>query len=99
MVMSARTKSHRPSIVLRILIVVFCAYLIYTLGTYVGKLNSQRLELLDLEDKISKTEANILEREQLLTEGTRDEIIEKAARERLGYVFPNETVYMDISGN
>lgn len=99
MVMSARTRSHRPSIVLRILIVVFCAYLIYSLGSLVVELNALKSQHKDLELKIAQTEANILERQKLLTEGTKEEIIEKAARERLGYVFPNEIVYMDISGN
>lgn len=99
MVMSARTKVEKPSIVLRILIVVFCAYLIYSLGSLFVELNAKNSELKDYEGKIARTEANIVEREKLLTEGTIEEMIEKAARERLGYVFPNETVYMDISGN
>ncbi len=99
MIMSARTKSHRPSIVLRILIVVFCAYLIYSIGILFAELNALKAEHLELQQKIAQTEANILERDKLLTNGTIEEIIEKAARERLGYVFPNEIVYMDISGN
>jgi len=99
MVMSARTKSQKPSIVLRILIVVFCAYLIYSLGSLFVELNAKNAELADLEIKQAQIEANIAERNTMLEEGTYEEIIEKAARERFGYVFPNETVYMDISGN
>lgn len=97
--MRARTKSHGGSVMLRILIIVFCAYLIYSLGGHFVELNAKNSELADLQMKQAQIEANIAEREKLLSEGTNEEIIEKAARERLGYVFPNETVYMDISGN
>ena len=97
--MVSKAKSYKGSIVLRILIVVFCAYLIYSLGSLFIELNSALSEHTGLQNEIAQTQANIAEREKLLEEGTKEEIIEKAARERLGYVYPNETVYMDISGN
>ena len=99
MIMSARTRSQRPSLLIRLLIVVFCAYLIYSLGSLFAELNAKKTEYSELELKIAETDAKILELDKLLTNGTIEEIIEKAARERLGYVFPNEIVYMDISGN
>lgn len=97
--MVSKAKSYKGSIVLRILIVVFCAYLIYSLGSLFVELNALESENAGLQKEIIQTQANIAEREKLLEEGTKEEIIEKAARERLGYVYPNETVYMDISGN
>lgn len=97
--MVSKAKSYKGSIVLRILIVVFCAYLIYSLGSLFIELNSDKSELIGLQNEKTQKLANIAEREKLLEEGTKEEIIEKAARERLGYVYPNETVYMDISGN
>ena len=97
MVMSARAKAPKPSIVLRLLIIVFCAYLIYSLGSLVVQLKSKNSELASIEKEKVQVEANVLEYYQLLN-GPKEEIIKKAARERLGYAFPNEMVYMDISG-
>ena len=97
--MSSKAKSHSGSIILRILIVVFCAYLIYSLGSLFVELNAGKTELAGIENQKRQTQADIDELDKLLSEGTNEEIIEKAARERLGYVFSNEIVYMDISGN
>ena len=36
---------------------------------------------------------------ELLEEGSQADIVEKAARERLGYVYSDEVIYIDISGN
>ena len=35
----------------------------------------------------------------LLEDGSKTKIIDKAARERLGYVYPDEQIFIDISGN
>lgn len=35
----------------------------------------------------------------MLEDGSKTKIIEKAARERLGYVYPDEQIFIDISGN
>ena len=96
--MSAGAKASKPSILFRLLIVVFCAYLIYHLGSLVVDLKSKNSELASVENEITQKEVSILEYHQLIN-GPKEEIIKKAARERLGYAFPNEIVYMDISGN
>lgn len=88
----------KPSILFRLLIVVFCAYLIYSLGSLVVELKSKNSELESVEKETARVEASIIEYHQLLN-GPKEEIIKKAARERLGYAFPNEIIYRDISGN
>ncbi len=50
------------------------------------------------EEKAEKTQ-KINELVGLLENGTESDFIEKAARERLGYVFSDEKVYIDLSGN
>ena len=37
--------------------------------------------------------------QRLLETGDEKELIERAARERLGYVYPDEQVFIDPSGN
>ena len=97
--MSTRANSAKPSIVLRILVVVFCAYLIYSLGSYLVELNAKKAELATLEQQAAQTQARVTELDKLLTEGSIEEIVEKAARERLGYIFSDEQVFIDVSGN
>ena len=46
-----------------------------------------------------ETTIKVEELTRLLEEGDEKELIEKAARERLGYVYPNEQVFIDPSGN
>ena len=48
---------------------------------------------------VADTEITIGEYKELLSEGNEAKIIEKAARERLGYVFEDEQVYVDISAD
>jgi cell division protein FtsB len=51
------------------------------------------------ETEIKNTEIRLEEKLNLLSTSTEKELIEKAARERLGYVYPNEQIFVDISGN
>ena len=39
------------------------------------------------------------ELESLLENGSHDELVERAAREKLGFVYANEEIYEDIKGN
>ena len=55
--------------------------------------------LAAIESEIKATDNVIGEYKALLAEGNEAKIIEKAARERLGYVFEDEQVYVDISAN
>ena len=98
--MSAKTyKKQDKSILLRVLIVAFCLYLFLSVGALVKELTSSRSDFATVKEEITQTEAKVKELEYLTTNGTKEEIIEKAARERLGYVFADEQVYKDISGN
>lgn len=89
---------HRKSFVLRILLLVFAIYSIISL------LNLQ-MQLVELKQELKSntaikeaTELEIKEMTRLLDSGTEAELIEKAARERLGYVYPEEQIHIDLSG-
>jgi len=56
-------------------------------------------KLDDYNQQIAETDRKINEYKNLLKEGNEAKIIEKAARDRLGYVFADEQVYIDVSGN
>ena len=87
------------SIILRLVVLGVCAYFIVSLTSLYSTLNKQQKELNELTLKESQLKNNIEEMKNLLSSDSNDELIEKAARERLGYIFPNEQIYIDISGS
>ena len=91
------TKTKDKSFLLRFLIIVFCAYMLITLGTLISELSSSRETLKTTQDETKATSDRIEEKENLLKNSTEQELIERTARESLGYVYPNEQVFVDIN--
>ena len=56
-------------------------------------------ELKSLENHRDSLKLTIQEYKTLLESDSHAAIIEKAARERLGFVYSDEEIYIDISGN
>ena len=68
----------------------------------VGLLNdltSKKSELNALNEELKTKQADVEELKNLIDNGSKEQIIEKAARQRLGFVYSNEEIYVDISGN
>ena len=87
------------SIIRRVLLLVVSVYLLYSLGDLQHQLVNQRRELKSYEEQKNIMSQEIEELENLLKYGTDAEIIEKAARDRLGYVYSDEQIFIDISGS
>lgn len=87
------------SVLLRILLLMFAIYVSYTLINLQVELIDSKQELKERESYLKETTIKVEELTRLLEEGDEKELIEKAARERLGYVYPNEQVFIDPSGN
>lgn len=88
----------RKSIILRAVLLIFAIYISYTLISLEINLINSKLELKKQETIIAEKTIKVEELTRLLEEGDEKELIEKAARERLGYVYPNEQVFIDPSG-
>ena len=86
------------SIILRLLILCVCAYFTVTLAPLWGELNDKRAQLSALNQK-KETMINEVEELRSLLDSDDKKIIEKAARERFGYAYPNEQIFKDTSGN
>lgn len=102
--MSRSKKSGKPKrggrwIVLRVALLVFCVYAMVSIGSLQAQLLSGRRELARLNREKEEKTQRVAELVTLLDDGTEREFIEHAARERLGYVYPGEKVYIDLSGN
>ena len=76
-----------------------CVYMLATLSGLWNTLNESRKELDTLKAQYAAEQNDIDELRAMLEDGSEAKIIEKAARERLGYVYPDEQVFIDISGN
>ena len=87
------------SVILRISVIVISVYLIVRL---ISVLNSYRSSYKDYQNELRKKEEleeYIEEQKSLFTDESKGKMIEKAARERFGFAYPNEEFYTDTSGN
>ena len=92
-------KKNNKSYFVRFLVLGVCVYLVATLTGLLTTLNENKAQLALLEEQYA-TEKNTIEELRTMLENESDyAIIEKAARERLGYVYSDEQVFIDISGN
>ncbi len=96
--MAVETK-NRGSVILRVVLVIFAVWMVYYLGSLIKQFSSTQAEY-DKYVAIRNEKALILEEKaKLLETGDDADFIERAAREKLGYVYPNEHFYVDISGD
>lgn len=94
-----RKVKKKKSVILRLLILFVCGYFTVTLAGLWSELNKSRQELAQLEAQHTQISEDIEEYKALLNSDSDKEIIERAARERLGYIYSDEQVFIDISGN
>lgn len=91
-------KKRRKSVILRLLLLAFSVYILVSLIHYQVQLTNHRSDLAEKQSTLEAKSLEVSELERLLESGTESQLIERAARERLGYVYPDEQVYVDLSG-
>lgn len=96
--MKAKPKKSK-SIILRLFILLVCGYFTITLGSLWGSLNDSVKELNTLKQQLAADENEVKELRAMLEAESDTPLIEKAARERLGYIYSDEQVFIDISGD
>lgn len=87
------------SIIVRLIVLFVASYMVMNLIGLFRELGESQSKLVELKATLEQEQLQIEEYKALLNDGSHNDIIEKAARERLGYVYSNEEVYVDISGN
>ncbi len=92
-------KKKDRSILLLVLVLGVSVYLVYSLSSLWVELLDGKEKYAEYNRQIAETERKIEEYNNLLAVGNEQQIIEKAARERLGYVFEDEQVFIDVSGS
>lgn len=96
--MKQTTPRRKKSIILRLAIIVFAVYLLVQMGALQKELIDKRTQLNDLKAQHQAIVLQNQELAELLSSGSEQELIERAARDRLGYVYSDEEVFTDISG-
>ena len=94
-----RKPKRESSIILKVLCLGVCVYVFANLVNLWSTLNDSQEELKALKEEYAATENDIAELKAMLADESNAQIIEKAARERLGYIFSDEQVFIDVSGN
>ncbi len=97
--MCAKRKRRRKSIILRLLVLGVAGYMIFTVVGLYTTLAEDKRRLAESEKQRDSLQVQVDEIRALLDDGSQSELIERAARERLGYVFADEEIYIDISGS
>lgn len=94
---SAERKGKIP-LIIKLAVVAVCAFSIFS-SIQLGVTISQKNHELDiLNTQIAEQTLQNREISQLITSAD-DGYMERMAREKLGYVYPQEQVYVDVSGN
>ena len=93
----AYTGKKRKSIIFRIIFLAFTIYIIISLTSLQVQLIGLKRELNSKTAHYNELNLEIEEALHLLDSGNETELIEKTARERLGYYYPDEEVHIDIS--
>lgn len=93
-------KQHRKkSVLLRMVLLLFCVYMLVSLGKVQADLVSSRKKLAEETETRDELSIKVAEIKSLLENGEEADFIERAARDKLGYVYSNEQVYVDLAGN
>ena len=90
---------RKKSVIVRLVVLGFSVYMIATLVNLGNELAQVKSQLNDFENQRDSLKLTIEEYNELLKSDSHAAIIEKAARERLGFVYSDEEIYIDISGN
>jgi len=87
-----QARLEKTGYIVSIALIVVC--LIGITASSMWRLSEIRKQTTKLEEELAVWEAKLSELELAIKEATKDETIERIAREKLGLVMPGETVYI-----
>ncbi len=94
------TKPKRQnSVILRIVLLLFAVWMIFYLGSLIKEYSSLQKQYDVKAARRDELALEVEEKANMLQNGNDKDFIERAAREKLGYVYADEHMYIDISGN
>ena len=95
---ASEQKKTKKGNFLRIAVIAFAVYILYSLISMQAEINGKRKELDELRQEYTESLIRNEELQKTLDSYGTDEFIEEQAREKLGYAYPEEHFYIDVSG-
>lgn len=87
------------SVLLRLGVVAFCLYLLGCLISNEVDIMVKNQQIATLQQQIEQQQAESTELQRLMESSDNiNEYYEKIAREKLGYAYPDEQIFVDITG-
>ena len=86
-------QGKRHSIIVRLALLVFAVYLTFALWDVHTELVKDKATLAQKQEQYESVTLQNQELKNLLSSGSEKELIERAARDRLGYVYKGEIVF------
>ena len=93
-----KKQSRIPMILGQVGILLVSGYLVSGIVFNYVRISGKRQELQTLEDRFAAQQQQNDELSRVLESGSDLEIIERVARDKLGYAKPNERVFVDMTG-
>lgn len=91
-------KKPKNGVFLKIVAIAFAVYLLYSLISTQASINKKQNELETLRQEYTESLIRNEELQKTRDSYGTDEFIEEQAREKLGYAYPEEHFYVDVSG-
>lgn len=91
-------KTTRKGMIIRIAVAAFAVYILYSLITMQANISKKQDELDEIRQEYTEMLIRNEELQKTLDSYGTDEFIEEQAREKLGYAYPDEHFYIDVSG-
>ena len=95
---AAEQKKPKNGLFLRIAVIAFAVYLLYSLISIQANISTKRNELDNIRQQYTESLIRNEELQKTLDSYGTNEFIEEQAREKLGYAYPEEHFYIDVSG-
>lgn len=92
------TKKPKKGLFLKIAVAAFAVYILFTLITMQANISKKQTELDNIRKEYTEMLIRNEELQKTLDSYGTDEFIEEQAREKLGYAYPDEHFYIDVSG-
>ena len=93
-----KKKSSTLDVFIKIIVTILMLYFVFSLVMGQIGIMGKRQELEQLQSEIIVQQTLNIDKERILYTEDTNKYMESIAREKLGYVLPNEQVYVDVSG-
>ncbi|HWP50893.1 MAG TPA: spore cortex biosynthesis protein YabQ [Clostridia bacterium] len=95
----SKRKKRKANWLVRLFMLCFVGFVAVSLIGMQVEVTSKRRQLLSLQQNVEQQKRINAETQRLLSGENDEEYIERVARDKLGYAYPDEKIFIDRSGN